>query len=230
TRRRRRTGAPTGAPALLRVRCFAQHAGPEREPSGPAPILRRSTPASSSPTGASRLPAGIAPLDGQSGPGPDDTYTLTSEADLSLLPQAQALDEAQRSDAERARTQAEKWVGGLTALLGLLSVAGIVAGATTPKAVRADLRWIVFAVAILALALAAAAAHPAGAVRGEHVRCRMVAWTLLIMFGCRMAGVWTCGSAGPMAAFRWCSTTGLPVLPPRCGPGNERPTRAGFGW
>src|SRR5262249_48012951 len=54
----------------------------------------------------------------QSGPGPDDTYALTSEADLSLLPQAQALDEAQRSDAERARTQAEKWVGGLTALLG----------------------------------------------------------------------------------------------------------------
>src|SRR5262249_40112628 len=40
---------------------------------------------------------------------------------------------AQRSDAERARTQAEKWVGGLTALLGLLSVAGIVAGATTPQ-------------------------------------------------------------------------------------------------
>jgi len=42
---------------------------------------------------------------------------------------------------------------------------------------------------MLALALAAAAAaHPAGAVRGEHVRCRMVAWTPLIMFGCRMAG------------------------------------------
>jgi hypothetical protein len=87
----------------------------------------------------------------------DDTYILSVETDLGLLPQAQALDEAQRSDAERARTQAEKWVGGLTALLGLLSVSGIVTGANAPKAVRADLRWLVFAAAMLALASAAAA-------------------------------------------------------------------------
>jgi hypothetical protein len=84
-------------------------------------------------------------------------YTIAVEPDLSLLAQAQALYAAQGSDAERAKTQAEKWVGGLTALLGLLSVAGIVTGVTTPKEFRADLRWIVFATAILALALAVVA-------------------------------------------------------------------------
>jgi hypothetical protein len=107
----------------------------------------------------------------------DDTYTLAVETDLSLLPRARALDDAQRSDAERARTQAEKWVGGLTALLGLLSVAGIVTGATTPMTVRADLRWIIFAVAMLALALAAVAlvlAYQAafGSLRNVQVRNR----------------------------------------------------------
>jgi hypothetical protein len=61
TRRRRRTGAPTGAPAIHPVRRLAQHTGLEREPVGPAPIVRRSTPVSSSrasaATCAARVPA-----------------------------------------------------------------------------------------------------------------------------------------------------------------------------
>src|SRR6516162_1257170 len=44
TRRRCRTGDPTGALALHPVRRFAQHSGLQREPVGPAPIVRRSTP------------------------------------------------------------------------------------------------------------------------------------------------------------------------------------------
>jgi len=48
TRRRCRTGAPTGALALHPARRFAQHTGLERESVGPAPIVRRSTPISSS--------------------------------------------------------------------------------------------------------------------------------------------------------------------------------------
>jgi len=59
---------------------------------------------------------------------------------------------------------------------------------------------------------------------------KMVAWTGLIMFGYRMAGVWTCGSVDPPAGFRWCFTMGRPVLPPRCGRWNERRMRAGFAW
>jgi len=39
---------PAGAPALHPVRRFAQHTGLEREPVGPAPIVRCSTPVSSS--------------------------------------------------------------------------------------------------------------------------------------------------------------------------------------
>jgi pimeloyl-ACP methyl ester carboxylesterase len=45
----------------------------------------------------------------------------------------------------------------------------------------------------------------------------MVAWVLLITFSCRIAGASTCGSAGPLGGFRWCFTTGRPVLPPRSG-------------
>jgi len=48
TRRRCRTGAPAGALALHPVRRLAQHTGLEREPVGPAPIVRRSMPVSSS--------------------------------------------------------------------------------------------------------------------------------------------------------------------------------------
>jgi len=36
--------------------------------------------------------------------------------------------------------------------------------------------------------------------------------------------------SGPPAGFRWCFTTGRPVLPPRCGRSNEQRTRAGFAW
>ena len=77
--------------------------------------------------------------------------------DLRLLPQALALDDAIRSEDARARNLAEKRVGGLTALLGLLSVSGIVTGVNAPRAVRADLSWLIFTAAVLALALAAAA-------------------------------------------------------------------------
>lgn len=84
-------------------------------------------------------------------------YTLAVETDLALLPQARALDEAARSESLRARTMAEKWVGGVTALLGLLSVSSVITGATASKAVRSDLRWLVFAVAVLAIGTAAVA-------------------------------------------------------------------------
>jgi hypothetical protein len=47
TRRRCRTGARRGALAIHPVRRLAQHTGLEREPVGPAPIVRRSTPVSS---------------------------------------------------------------------------------------------------------------------------------------------------------------------------------------
>lgn len=87
----------------------------------------------------------------------DGTYTLSVESDLSQLPQARALDEAFRTEGVRARTLAEKWVGGLTALLGLLSVSSIATGANAAKQVREDLRWLVFAAAVLALVSAALA-------------------------------------------------------------------------
>ena len=61
TRRRCRTGAPTGALALHPVRRLARHSGLEREPVGPAPIVRRSMPVSlsraSAATCAARVPA-----------------------------------------------------------------------------------------------------------------------------------------------------------------------------
>jgi hypothetical protein len=70
-----------------------------------------------------------------------------------------------------------------------------------------------------------------GAVRRDHAGdAKMAAWTFLIMFGCRMADVWTCGSVDPPAGFRWCFTMGRPVLPLRCGRWNERRMRAGFAW
>jgi len=89
--------------------------------------------------------------------GADGSYTLSVEMDLDRLPQVQALDAAIRSGDVRARNLAEKWVGGVTALLGLLSVSGIVTGANAPTAVRADLSWLIFTTAALALAFAAAA-------------------------------------------------------------------------
>lgn len=87
----------------------------------------------------------------------DETYTLSVEADVSKVARAEAIDAAVRSEGAWARTLAEKWVGGLTALLGILSVSSIVTGADAAKNVRADLRWLVFAAAVLALVSAALA-------------------------------------------------------------------------
>ena len=59
TRQRCRTGASTGALAIHPVRRFAQHSGLEREPVGPAPIVRRSTQVSSSRASAATCAAGV---------------------------------------------------------------------------------------------------------------------------------------------------------------------------
>jgi hypothetical protein len=58
----------------------------------------------------------------------------------------------------------------------------------------------------------------------------MIPWPFLIMSGCRMAGISTCGSAGQRADCRWCFTTGRRELPPRCGRWNAQRTRVGFAW
>ena len=59
THRRCRTGARTGALATHPVRRLAQHAGLEREPVGPAPIVRRRTPVSSSRASAATCAARV---------------------------------------------------------------------------------------------------------------------------------------------------------------------------
>jgi hypothetical protein len=87
----------------------------------------------------------------------DKRYTLSVETDVSKVARAEAIDAAVRSEDAWARTLAEKWVGGLVALLGILSVSSIVTGADAAKNVRADLRWLVFAAAVLALVSAALA-------------------------------------------------------------------------
>lgn len=88
---------------------------------------------------------------------PVETFELSVESNLSLLPRARALDQEFRTEGVRASKLAEKWVAGVTALLGLLSVSSIATGADAAKQVREDLRWLVFAAAVLALVSAALA-------------------------------------------------------------------------
>ena len=58
----------------------------------------------------------------------------------------------------------------------------------------------------------------------------MSAWTRLSKFRCQMAVVSTCGSAGPLAGFRWCFTMGHPELPRRYTHSNALYMPGGFAW
>jgi len=66
---------PAGALALHPVRRLAQHSGLEREPVGPAPIVRRSTPVSSSQASAATCAARV-PAVSPNGSGPANRATI----------------------------------------------------------------------------------------------------------------------------------------------------------
>ncbi|MFG3255986.1 hypothetical protein [Streptomyces sp. NPDC048172] len=85
------------------------------------------------------------------------TYALGIETNLDLLPAAEALHDAQAGQNARIQAMAEKWTGAITALCGLLSVAGIAASRQTTAGLGTGAKWGVAAVLAVSLALAASA-------------------------------------------------------------------------
>lgn len=55
----------------------------------------------------------------------DGAYRLAAEQDLSLLPAATALNDALTTQDKRVQGAAEKWLGAVTAIYGLFSLAGL---------------------------------------------------------------------------------------------------------
>ncbi|MFD0276222.1 hypothetical protein ACFVHB_20275 [Kitasatospora sp. NPDC127111] len=87
----------------------------------------------------------------------DGSYKVAVEEDLTLLPAASALNDALATEDVRVQKAAEKWLGAVTAIYGLFSLAGI----ATAKDALAGMEWwgkLAVGVALLAgLATAATA-------------------------------------------------------------------------
>ncbi len=88
---------------------------------------------------------------------PDGTYRLTVETDLRLLPAAEALRAAVAGQDKRIQAAAEKWVGAVTAIVGLFSLTGIATAKDALTGLRTELKWLVAGALVTALGLAASA-------------------------------------------------------------------------
>jgi hypothetical protein len=87
----------------------------------------------------------------------DGTYRLTAEADLRLLPAAEALHTAVTGQDKRIQAAAEKWVGAVTAIVGLFSLAGIATAKDALTGIGTEQKWLVAGALVAALGLAATA-------------------------------------------------------------------------
>ncbi|MFI5529953.1 hypothetical protein ACIA8O_15565 [Kitasatospora sp. NPDC051853] len=77
--------------------------------------------------------------------------------DPNLLPALREAQEIGRTEAARIRSSAEKWIAGVSALLGLFGLTGVVVGKDAFTGLDAAARWVAGGATLLALGLAAAA-------------------------------------------------------------------------
>ncbi len=87
----------------------------------------------------------------------DSSYRLRAEQDLTLLPAATALNEAQASQDKRIQGAAEKWLGAVTAIYGLFSLTGVAVAKDALNGLSTGSKWLVAAVLLMGLAAAATA-------------------------------------------------------------------------
>jgi hypothetical protein len=79
--------------------------------------------------------------------------------DLTMIQAAQALHEASKDQVTRVRAAAEKWIAGITAMLGLFSLSGVVFGKDSFAGLPGPAVFIAAAAAVVAIVAAGVALH-----------------------------------------------------------------------
>jgi len=88
---------------------------------------------------------------------PDHTWFVEPLTDTTLFPALRLLSDDERTQDNRMRAAAEKWIGAVTALCGLFSVAGLVAAKDALAGIATSGRVVVAGAYLGALATAAIA-------------------------------------------------------------------------
>jgi hypothetical protein len=86
-----------------------------------------------------------------------NTYTLSAQRDLGMLPAAAALADAVAAQDTRVQKAAEKWTGGIAALYGLFSLASVATAKDALKGLSTGHRWLIAATMLTAVVAAASA-------------------------------------------------------------------------
>jgi hypothetical protein len=87
----------------------------------------------------------------------DGSYRLSAERNMMLMPAAMALNDALATQDKRVQSAAEKWIGAVTAIYGLFSIAGIAVGRTALSGLSASYKWLIAAVVLAGLVAAGSA-------------------------------------------------------------------------
>ncbi|MGO8889833.1 MAG: hypothetical protein ACLP8X_08075 [Streptosporangiaceae bacterium] len=87
----------------------------------------------------------------------DGSYRLSAERNITLMPAATALSDALATQDKRVQSAAEKWIGAVTAIYGLFSIAGIAVGRTALSGLSYRYKWLVAAVVLAGLVAAGSA-------------------------------------------------------------------------
>jgi hypothetical protein len=87
----------------------------------------------------------------------DGSYRLSAEKNMILMPAAMALSDAVATQDKRVQGAAEKWIGAVTAIYGLFSIAGIAVGRTALSGLSTTYKWLVAAVMLAGLVAAGSA-------------------------------------------------------------------------
>ncbi|WP_405523476.1 hypothetical protein OG426_09670 [Streptomyces canus] len=101
------------------------------------------------------------------------SYDLSVQRDLGMLPAAEALVDAQATQNARVHGAAEKWIGGISAIYSLFSLAGVATAKNALDGLSSGQRWLV-AAAMLSGVTAAGTALVLG-YRAAYGWVRMVA-------------------------------------------------------
>jgi hypothetical protein len=88
---------------------------------------------------------------------PDGSYELSAQKDTRLLPSAMTLNKALANQNERIQGAAEKWIGAVTAIYGLFSIAGIATAQKALSGMSAESESLVAIALVVGLACAGSA-------------------------------------------------------------------------
>ncbi|WP_416956255.1 hypothetical protein [Streptomyces sp. Agncl-13] len=85
------------------------------------------------------------------------SYDLSVQRDLGMLPAAEALADAQATQNARVHGAAEKWIGGISAVYSLFSLAGVATAKNALDGLSSGQRWLVAAAMLAGVAAAGTA-------------------------------------------------------------------------